>query len=61
MAGFDPAIHVLLRPKTWMPGTRAGHDARVVVAVRLDAQIKSLSTQYSIAERSVVSVAVRLA
>jgi hypothetical protein len=26
MAGLDPAIHVFTGKKTWMPGTRAGHD-----------------------------------
>ena len=24
MAGLDPAIHVFLAAKTWMPGTRPG-------------------------------------
>jgi len=30
MAGLVPAIHVFLhfRGKTWMPGTKAGHDER---------------------------------
>jgi hypothetical protein len=27
MAGVIPAIHVFAAVKTWMPGTRPGHDA----------------------------------
>jgi hypothetical protein len=27
MAGLAPAIHVFAAVKTWMPGTKPGHDA----------------------------------